>query len=207
MKCWGRKEKPLLTCWGKEKLITSNLQLNLIETKIPGLLLIEPVLFPDDRGYFYESYQKERFYKLGLEVDFVQDNESMSVKNVLRGLHFQRPPFAQAKLVRVVRGAVQDVAVDLRQGSPTYGNWFSAILSEENKTMMFLPEGFAHGFLTLEDNTIFQYKCSNYYNKESEETIMWNDPGLGIEWIGKDPLVSGKDLQGMSMNKFISPFQ
>jgi dTDP-4-dehydrorhamnose 3,5-epimerase len=181
--------------------------LNLIKTHIPDLVLIEPRVFPDERGYFFESYQQEKFQEMGLPVGFVQDNESMSAKNVLRGLHFQYPPYTQGKLVRVVRGSVQDIAIDLRLGSPSYGQWYSAILSGDSKIMMFIPEGFAHGFLTLEDNTIFQYKCTNYYNKESEGTLIWNDPDLAITWETNAPLVSGKDLTGKFLKDFKSPFK
>ncbi|MCK9398849.1 MAG: dTDP-4-dehydrorhamnose 3,5-epimerase [Bacteroidales bacterium] len=180
--------------------------MNLIKTKIEDLVLIQPDVFPDARGYFYESFQKEKFRNLGINVDFVQDNESMSQGNVLRGLHFQKPPFAQGKLVRVVRGSVLDVAVDLRKGSKTYGKWKSSVLSAANKLMMWIPEGFAHGFLTLEDDTIFQYKCTNFYNKESESGIIWNDPDLQIIWGNDNPLVSEKDLKGMRFKDLKSPF-
>jgi dTDP-4-dehydrorhamnose 3,5-epimerase len=180
--------------------------MNLIKTKIEGLFLIEPDVFPDPRGYFFESFQKEKFQALGIDVDFLQDNESMSQKNVLRGLHFQIPPFEQGKLVRVVRGSVLDVAVDIRKKSKTYGQWESSVLSAENKLMMWIPEGFAHGFITLEDDTIFQYKCTNYYNRESECGIIWNDPDLQIDWGIDKPLVSEKDLQGKRFNDLISPF-
>ena len=141
-------------------------------------------------------FKKKNFSNSRINADFVQDNESMSGKGVLRGLHFQRPPFAQGKLVRVVRGSVLDVAVDLRKNSKTYGKWESSVLSADNKLMMWIPEGFAHGFLVLEDNTIFQYKCTNYYNKESESGIIWNDPDLKINWGIENPVVSEKDLQG-----------
>jgi dTDP-4-dehydrorhamnose 3,5-epimerase len=180
--------------------------LNLIKTSIQDLVLIQPDVFPDQRGYFFESFQKEKFLNLGIDAEFVQDNESMSQKNVLRGLHFQLPPFAQGKLVRVVKGAVLDVAVDLRKSSRTYGKWVSVTLDAKNKLMAWIPVGFAHGFLTLEDDTIFQYKCTNYYNKASEAGIIWNDPTLGIEWGTKEPLVSEKDLKGLLFNNFKSPF-
>lgn len=176
-------------------------------TSIPGILLIHPDVFPDERGYFYESYQLEKFRNMGIDADFVQDNESMSSKNVLRGIHFQVPPHSQGKLVRVTMGAVQDVAVDLRKGSPTYGKWHAEVLSAENKTMMWIPEGFGHGFLTLEDRTIFQYKCSQFYHKASERTITWNDPGLKINWNCKEPIISEKDLNGISFREFDSPFK
>jgi dTDP-4-dehydrorhamnose 3,5-epimerase len=180
--------------------------MNLKRTQIEGLYLVEPLVFKDDRGYFFESYQKEKFLELGIDAEFVQDNESMSEKGVLRGLHFQKPPFAQGKLVRVVQGSVLDVAVDLRKGSETYGKWQSSVLSADNKLMMWVPAGFAHGFLVLEDNTIFQYKCSNYYNMVSENAIIWNDPDLNIDWGIKDPVVSNKDLQGGRFRDLKSPF-
>ncbi len=167
---------------------------------------MHPQVFPDARGYFYESYQKEKFRAMGIDAEFVQDNESLSQKNVLRGLHFQKPPYAQGKLVRVVSGSVLDVAVDLRKGSSTYGTWESVLLSAANKVMLYIPEGFAHGFITLEDHTIFQYKCTNYYNRESESGIIWNDPDLAIEWNATDPLVSDKDLKGLLFKDLSSPF-
>lgn len=176
------------------------------KTEIEDLLVIHPDVFPDERGYFFESYQKEKFREAGLNWDFVQDNESMSMKGVLRGLHFQLPPYAQGKLVRVVRGSVLDVAVDLRKNSATYGKWASFRINAENKWMAFIPTGFAHGFLVLEDHTIFQYKCTNYYNKESESGIIWNDPDLNIDWGIKHPLVSEKDLKGLRFKDFVSPF-
>ena len=177
-----------------------------IKTKIADLVLIKPDVFPDDRGYFFESYQKEKFDELGITADFLQDNESMSMKGVLRGLHLQVPPFAQGKLVRVVRGSVLDVAVDLRKNSATYGQWESVELSEANKLMLMIPEGFAHGFLVLEDYTIFQYKCTNYYNRESERGIIWNDPDLNIDWGIEVPSISEKDLKGMLFKDFKNPF-
>ena len=180
--------------------------MNLIKTQIEGLFLIEPLVFKDERGYFFESFQKEKFHALGIDADFVQDNESMSGKGVLRGLHFQKPPFAQGKLVRVVRGSVLDVAVDLRKASKTFGNWESSVLSAANMLMMWIPEGFAHGFLVLEENTIFQYKCTNYYNKDSESSIIWNDPDLKIDWGTDNPLVSEKDLQGGLFRDLRSPY-
>jgi dTDP-4-dehydrorhamnose 3,5-epimerase len=180
--------------------------MNLIKTSIKDLVLIQPDVFPDARGYFFESFQKEKFREMGIDAVFVQDNESMSGKGVLRGLHFQKPPFAQGKLVKVVRGSVLDVAVDLRSSSKTYGKWESSVLSAENKMLMWIPEGFAHGFLVLEDETIFQYKCTNYYNKESEGSIVWNDPDLKIDWGTENPLVSGKDLQGGRFTDLDSPF-
>ena len=180
--------------------------MKLITTSIHELALIQPDLYPDARGYFFESYKKEEFRRLGIDADFVQDNESMSQANVLRGLHFQKPPFAQGKLVRVVRGSVLDVAVDIRKSSNTYGKWESSVLSAANKLMMWIPEGFAHGFITLENDTIFQYKCTNYYDKESECGIIWNDPDLNIKWGIDNPVVSDKDLKGLHFKDVKSPF-
>jgi dTDP-4-dehydrorhamnose 3,5-epimerase len=156
--------------------------MEIIKTKIQDLLIVKPDVFEDERGYFFESFSKEKFKALGLDLDFVQDNESKSQKNVLRGLHFQKPPYAQGKLVRVVKGAVLDVAVDLRAGSETYGQWEAVELSEENKLMYWIPPGFAHGFLTLRDETVFTYKCTNVYNRESEGSLLWNDTDLNIDW-------------------------
>jgi dTDP-4-dehydrorhamnose 3,5-epimerase len=181
--------------------------MEIIKTKIEGLLIVKPQVFEDERGYFFESYNKERFKNAGLDLSFVQDNESKSQKNVLRGLHFQRPPYAQGKLVRVVKGAVLDVAVDLRKESPTYGQWEAVELSEENKLMYWIPPGFAHGFLTLRDETVFTYKCTNVYNRESEGSILWNDPEIGIDWQIKDtPILSEKDKQAPRFRDFVSPF-
>ena len=180
--------------------------MKIIKTKIAGLVLVQPDVFTDERGYFFESFQKNKFMDLGIDADFVQDNESMSMKGVLRGLHFQVPPYAQGKLVRVVSGSVLDVAVDLRKSSGTYGKWESVVLSAENKLMLWIPEGFAHGFLVLEDHTIFQYKCTNYYNRESERGIIWNDSDLKIDWGHSNPLVSEKDLKGLLFRDFNSPF-
>ncbi|MES2382568.1 MAG: dTDP-4-dehydrorhamnose 3,5-epimerase [Bacteroidota bacterium] len=175
-------------------------------TPIEGLLIIEPQVFNDPRGYFYESYNKEKMYAAGIDIEFVQDNQSLSQKGIVRGLHFQAAPFAQAKLVRVIQGAVMDVAVDIRKNSPTYGQHFAIELSAENKTMFYIPPGFAHGFETLADNTLFLYKCSNLYNKESEGGLLWNDEQLNIKWQTKNPLVSDKDKVLPSLNNFISPF-
>ena len=180
--------------------------MELIKTSIDGLLIIKPDVFKDERGYFFESYNKERFAKAGLMMDFVQDNESKSSKGVLRGLHFQKPPYAQGKLVRVVKGSVMDVAVDLRKDSPTYGKWESVILSEDNKLQFWIPEGFAHGFVTLEDETVFNYKCTNIYNKESEGSILWNDPDININWNIDNPILSEKDKISPLFKNFESPF-
>jgi dTDP-4-dehydrorhamnose 3,5-epimerase len=173
---------------------------------IDGLLVIKPDVFEDQRGYFFESYNEEKFRQLGIDVNFLQDNESKSGKGVLRGLHFQVPPYQQGKLVRVISGAVLDVAVDLRKASPTYGQWASIELSEKNKWMYWIPAGFAHGFLTLEENTIFFYKCTQQYHRESETGIAWNDKDLNIEWGIKNPLVSEKDKTAGRFRDFVSPF-
>lgn len=180
--------------------------MQIIETEIRDLLIIKPQVFEDDRGYFFESYNREKFINAGIDVNFVQDNESKSMKNVLRGLHFQAPPFAQGKLVRVMKGAVLDVAVDLRLGSPSYGKWASILLTESNKFMYWIPAGMAHGFLTLEDNTVFFYKCTNVYNKPSEGSIRWNDPTLNINWGAEKPLLSAKDQEAPFFDSFKSPF-
>lgn len=157
--------------------------MNVIKTDIEGVFIIEPQVFGDERGYFFESFNAERFRaQTGVEVTFVQDNESRSKRGVLRGLHFQREPYAQAKLVRVVQGGVLDVAVDIRLESPTFGKFVAVELSGENKRQLFIPKGFAHGYVVLEDDTIFQYKCDEFYHPESEDGIAWNDPQIGIEW-------------------------
>lgn len=176
------------------------------KTEIEGLVVITPNVFKDDRGYFFESYNKSVFQEQGITANFVQDNQSMSQQGVLRGLHFQKPPYSQAKLVSVIKGSVLDVVVDIRGGSPTYGKYFSIVLSEENKKMLFVPEGFAHGFLTLESDTIFSYKCSNFYNKQSEDAILWNDSDLAINWDINNPVLSNKDKIAKSFNDFITPF-
>ena len=175
-------------------------------TNIEGLLVIQPKVFEDERGYFFESYNKSVFSKLGIDHEFIQDNQSLSQKGVLRGLHFQNPPYSQGKLIRIIKGAVLDIAVDIRIKSPTYGKHFKAELNEKNKTMMWIPEGFAHGFLTLENNTIFSYKCTNIYNKASEDCILWNDASLGIDWEITNPVISEKDSKGKLFKGFISLF-
>jgi len=180
--------------------------MKIIKTEIKGLLIIEPRVFEDERGYFFESWSKDAFENAGLDINFVQDNESLSSEGVVRGLHFQNPPFAQGKLVRVLKGSVLDVAVDIRKNSPTYGKHVSAHLSEENKTMFWIPPGFAHGFSTLENNTIFSYKCSGVYNKESEGSLMWNDTDLNIDWKIKNPIISEKDQNSALFTNFKSLF-
>lgn len=162
------------------------------QTSIEGVIEITPRVFKDERGYFFESYQYELFKKNGIEEVFVQDNQSFSTAGVLRGLHFQRAPFAQGKLVRVIKGKVLDVAVDIRPNSPTYGQYESVILDAERNNMLYIPPGLAHGFSTLED-AIFCYKCTNNYHKESEGGIIWNDPALNIDWMLANPEVSEKD--------------
>jgi dTDP-4-dehydrorhamnose 3,5-epimerase len=180
--------------------------MQVIATPISDLLIIQPKVFVDERGYFFESYNNSLFKKHNLHVDFVQDNQSLSQKNVLRGLHFQNPPFAQGKLVRVITGSVLDVAVDIRKNSSTYGKHYSLVLDEKNKTMLWIPPGFAHGFLTLEDNTIFSYKCTNLYDKNSEDSILWNDPDIAIDWGTTSPLLSEKDKEGKFFKDLKSHF-
>ncbi len=176
------------------------------KSHIEGLIVIKPDVIEDHRGYFFESYNEEKFRQLGIDEKFLQDNESKSGKGVLRGLHFQVPPYQQGKLVRVIKGAVLDVAVDLRNSSPTYGQWSSIKLSEKNKWMYWIPAGFAHGFLTLEENTIFFYKCTQVYHKESEMGIAWDDLDLRIDWGTDQPLVSEKDKIAGRFRDFVSPF-
>lgn len=178
--------------------------MNVEKTPIPGLLVIKPRIFNDPRGFFFESFNHEAFLKVLKEdgqpaVDFVQDNHSCSSKGVLRGLHFQRDPHAQGKLVRVVKGAAWDVAVDIRPGSPTLGQWFGIKLDAEEHTMLWVPPGFAHGFQALEDDTHFLYKTTAYYAPESEGSIAYNDPELGIKWPLQDPVLNQKDLDAPSM--------
>mgnify|MGYP003303650780 FL=1 len=170
--------------------------MKIIETEIQGLFIIEPDVYGDSRGYFFESFNKRRFEEqTGINVDFVQDNESRSTYGVVRGLHFQRPPHAQAKLVRVVSGRVLDVAVDLREGSPTYGRHVAVELSGENHRQVFIPKGFAHGFSVLSEEAVFQYKCDDYYAPETEGAVAWDDPDIAIDWrIPADKMIlSEKD--------------
>lgn len=181
-------------------------KMKFIETPIKDLFVIQPKIFEDDRGHFFESYTKKSFIDNNIDVDFVQDNQSLSQKGVLRGLHFQHPPFAQGKLVRVIKGAVLDVAVDIRKNSKTFGQHFSIELNENNKTMLWIPEGFAHGFSTLENNTIFCYKCTNVYNKNSEGCLLWNDSDLSIDWRIELPILSEKDGLGSKLVDLKSPF-
>ncbi len=171
--------------------------MEIIKTKIPGLLVVEPTVFNDDRGYFFESYQSARYVDAGIDAGFIQDNESKSVRGVVRGLHYQLGEFAQAKLVRVVQGSVFDVAVDLRKGSPTFGEWFGIELNDKNKKQLFVPRGFAHGFSVLSETAIFSYKCDNLYKKEAERSINPFDTELNIDWHLEDSqqIISGKDRQ------------
>ncbi len=167
------------------------------ETKLKGCFIIEPSVFNDPRGYFFESFNQSKFNELiGKTIDFVQDNESFSSKGVLRGLHFQTGEYAQAKLVRVVKGTVLDVVVDMRKESPTFSKHFSIELSEDNKRQLFVPRGFAHGFIVLSETAIFSYKCDNFYNKESEQGLRYDDPSLGIDWRlpASEFIISEKDL-------------
>ncbi|MEE0235013.1 MAG: dTDP-4-dehydrorhamnose 3,5-epimerase [Bacteroidales bacterium] len=169
--------------------------MHVIRTEIEGLVILEPRVFEDRRGYFFESFSEREFAEAVGPVHFVQDNESKSSYGVLRGLHFQKPPYAQAKLVRVVKGCVLDVAVDLRKGSPTYGKYEAVELSEMNRRQLFIPRGFAHGFCVLSDEVIFQYKCDNYYSPQSEGAVRWDDPDLSIDWRipAEDVVLSEKD--------------
>ena len=167
--------------------------LEITTTHIAGLLIIKPALFYDSRGYFFEPYNKQRYIEAGITAEFVQDNQSLSQLGALRGLHFQAPPFEQGKLVSVTKGAVLDVVVDIRKKSPTYGKNFIIELNEENHLQLWVPPGFAHGFATLQNNTIFNYKCTNLYNKASEGGLLWNDGELNINWGINAPIVSDKD--------------
>ncbi len=176
-------------------------------TIIKGVYLIKPTKFKDKRGVFFESFNKEIFKNnVDSKVNFVQDNQSLSYKGVLRGLHFQNPPYAQVKLVSVVKGSVLDVVVDLRKKSKTFGKYISEELNEYNNHQLYIPKGMAHGFLTLEDNTIFTYKCSGFYNKESEDSILWNDKSLNIKWPNSNPILSEKDGNAKKFTSFVSPF-
>ncbi len=156
--------------------------MEVIKTEIEGVVIIEPRIFKDDRGYFYESFSQREFEEKVCRTTFVQDNQSKSSYGVVRGLHFQKPPYSQSKLVRCIKGAVLDVAVDIRKGSPTFGKYVAVELTEDNHRQFFVPRGFAHGFAVLSDEAVFQYKCDNFYNKESEGAVAWDDPELAIDW-------------------------
>lgn len=182
--------------------------MKIIDTDIQGVVIIEPRIFRDDRGYFFESFSQKEFEEKVLKTSFVQDNESKSSYGVLRGLHFQTPPFAQSKLVRVVKGAVLDVAVDIRSGSPTYGQHVAVELTEDNHRQFFVPRGFAHGFSVLSEEVIFQYKCDNFYAPKNEGALAWDDQELNIDWrIPRDKVVlSEKDKYHPCLKDFQSPF-
>lgn len=183
--------------------------MDIIKTDIEGVVILKPRIFTDVRGYFFESYSKREFDEKVQPVDFVQDNESCSTYGVMRGLHFQRPPFTQAKLVRCVKGAVLDVAVDLRKGSPTYGRHVAVELSEDNHLQFFVPRGFAHGFAVLSDIAVFQYKCDNYYAPQADGGISITDPTLGIDWHidPSEAILSDKDSKHPLLADFESPFE
>ena len=182
--------------------------MNVIKADIEGLFIIEPKVFGDHRGYFFESFSERDFNSQVRQVRFVQDNESKSRYGVLRGLHFQKPPYAQSKLVRVVKGSVLDVAVDIRRGSPTFGKHLAVELTEENHRQFFISRGFAHGFVVLSDEVVFQYKCDNFYEPASEGAIAWNDPALGIDWKipAGDIILSEKDTKHPVLAEIVSPF-
>ena len=183
------------------------LSMEVIKTDIEGVFILEPCLFKDERGYFYESFSQREFEEKVCRTTFVQDNQSQSVYGVVRGLHFQKPPYTQSKLVQCIKGAVLDVAVDIRKGSPTFGKHVAVELTADNHRQLFIPRGFAHGFAVLSDEAVFQYKCDNYYNKESEGAIAWNDASLGIDWrIPSDKIVlSDKDKlsKGLENSAFL----
>ena len=183
--------------------------MEVIVTKLSGLFLIKPKRFGDHRGFFAETYSFRSYKNHGIDTEFLQDNHSLSVHiNTLRGLHFQKPPNSQAKLVRCGKGSIFDVAVDLRKGSSTFGQWFGEIMSEKNGIQMLIPEGFAHGFLTLVPNSEIVYKCSDYYAPESEGAVRWNDPDIGIEWPSNaTPVISDKDQNAPFLKEIISPFK
>ncbi|NOY52620.1 MAG: dTDP-4-dehydrorhamnose 3,5-epimerase [Deltaproteobacteria bacterium] len=171
-----------------------------IKTPLDGLLLIEPKVFGDDRGFFLETYEKKRYGEAGISDEFVQDNLSFSQHGVLRGLHYQKPN-SQGKLVYVLRGEVFDVAVDIRAGSPTFGQWYGVTLSSENRRQLWVPAGFAHGFCVTGEAALFAYKCTDYYAPQSEVTIRWDDPAIGIDWPVKDPVISEKDAKGILLGE------
>ena len=176
--------------------------MEVIKTEIEGVVFIEPRIFKDDRGYFYESFSQREFEEKVCRTTFVQDNQSKSSYGVVRGLHFQKPPYSQSKLVRCIKGAVLDVAVDIRKGSPTFGKYVAVELTEDNHRQFFVPRGFAHGFAVLSDEAVFQYKCDNFYNKESEGSVAWNDPELAIDWRipAEKVLLSEKDKQSKTIS-------
>ena len=180
--------------------------MKVIKTNIDGLLIIKPDVFGDDRGYFFETYSKRKYAEYGIEEDFVQDNISKSLKGTIRGLHYQVGDNAQGKLCHVIKGKVLDVAVDIRFDSPTFGQYFSIELTGADKTQMWIPPGFAHGFSVLSDEVLFVYKCTNYYSKPDERAILYNDPQLNIDWKVENPIVSEKDLNAKHFNEIQTDF-
>lgn len=183
--------------------------MEIIKTDIEGVVIIEPRVFRDARGYFFESFSAREFSEKVAPVTFVQDNESYSSYGVIRGLHFQKPPYTQAKLVRVIKGAVLDIVVDIRKGSPTYGQHVAVELTGENHRQLFIPHGFAHGFSVLSEEVLFQYKCDNYYAPQSEGGILWNDPSLGIDWRipVEKAILSEKDFKHPLLKDYVSDFE
>ena len=183
--------------------------MEILKTAIEGIVIIEPKIFRDARGYFFESFSMREFKEKVAPVTFVQDNESYSSYGVIRGLHFQKPPYTQAKLVRVIKGAVLDIAVDIRKGSPTYGQHVAVELTAENHRQLFIPHGFAHGFSVLSEEVLFQYKCDNYYAPQSEGGILWNDPCLGIDWRipAEKAILSEKDFKHPLFKDYVSDFE
>ncbi len=180
--------------------------MEVIKTNIDGLLIIKPDVFGDDRGYFFETYSKRKYAEYGIEEDFVQDNISKSLKGTIRGLHYQVGDKAQGKLCHVIKGKVLDVAVDIRFDSPTFGQYFSIELTGEDKTQLWIPPGFAHGFYVLSDEVLFVYKCTNYYSKPDDRAILYNDPQLNIDWKVENPIVSEKDLNAKHFNEIQTDF-
>jgi dTDP-4-dehydrorhamnose 3,5-epimerase len=181
--------------------------MEILKTEIVDVKVLKPKVFEDARGYFFEAYSEQRYRKCGIDCHFVQDNESMSMRGVLRGLHYQASPHAQAKLIRVVRGAVLDVAVDIRKGSPTFGKYVLVELSEKNKQQIYIPHGFAHGFLVLEDYTVFSYKCDAYYNPACERGLRWDDPTIAIPWPKLDvPFILSEKDRNQPLLSEIEPF-
>ena len=199
-----------ITIFAELKIFCINHYMTINKTDIEGVVIIEPQVFGDSRGYFFESFHEERYDEtLGLRNRFVQDNESRSRYGVVRGLHFQKPPYAQAKLIRVVYGEVLDVAVDIRRSSPTFGRYVAVRLSADNHRQLYLPRGMAHGFSVLSSDVIFQYKCDNYYHPESEGAIAWNDPALAIDWQlpAGDVILSDKDSRNPLLADIVSLFE
>ena len=182
--------------------------MEVVKTNIEGVVIIEPRVFEDPRGYFFESFSQKEFEEKVCKTTFIQDNESKSSYGVLRGLHFQKPPYAQSKLVRVIKGNVLDIAVDIRKGSPTFGKYVAVELSGENKRQFFVPRGFAHGFVVLSEEAIFQYKCDNYYAPKNEGAVAWDDAEINIDWkIPFDKiLLSEKDMDGLMLSEIENPF-